>query len=243
MIERLYDYPGYLLRFRETEKKPTDRAFLLLHGFPASRGSKNLDLADWLLRHFGRDVYLPHYRGLGESPGPFSFSASIDEATAIARQFAPGPKSLAVIGHSWGGLVATNVTNRVPELVTSLHLLSPFCAFVENDPLEEWMAARIRDELPHLFGKRTEAEIRADLEAVKATCLPMNLAKGLDASIPVAILQSRLDDTTPAVVTRRFAEALPKKPRYRELESDHSFTTGRVELGQALIADIEAVES
>lgn len=244
MIERILDYPGYLIRFRP--EKASDRPILLLHGFPAVRATKNLDLADWLFRHFDRDVYLLHYRGLGESPGNFRFSASIDEATAVAKRLAGGDsptRNLTVVGHSWGGFVATNVAARLPDRVRALVLLSPFVAPGAPGPSEDWFVEDVRKELPTVFGTQTEAEVRADWDRVKATSLPATVAASLADDLPVGVLQSKPDDVTPASKTKALLPKLPGTPLYRELDLDHSFSQDRRGLARELASMLETLEA
>jgi pimeloyl-ACP methyl ester carboxylesterase len=239
MIERVLEHSGYLLRFRSS--RPDGAACLLLHGFPAHRGTKNLDLADQLFRRFDRDVYLLHYRGLGDSPGAFRFTASVDEATEVARRVTESraPKrSLVVVGHSWGGLVATNVAARLPDRVAALVLLSPF---VFPGAEEEWIVHKVRRELPGVFGDASDDAIRADWERIKTTSLPALVAPSLAPDLPVAVLQSRLDPITPAERTRSLLSHLPGEPLYEEIALDHSFAEDRGAMTRAVASLIERI--
>ena len=240
MIERVLNHPGYLLRFRSTQ--PGGHAFLLLYGFPAARGTKNLDLADQLFRHFDRDVYLLHYRGLGESPGGFRFTASIEEAEDVARHVAGAnrrPRRVVLVGHSWGGLVATNVAARRPGCVAGLVLLSPF---VTPGAEEHYLVHEVRRELPSVFGAASDDEILEDWERIKAKHLPRLVAPRLAGDLPIAILQSQVDPLTPAERTRALLPLLPGSPLYEEIALDHSFTEDRGWMTRTVIALIERLQ-
>ncbi len=239
MIERVTEYPGYLVHFRP--ESPTDTAVLLFHGFPANRNTKNLDLADVIHQRLGCHVFLLHYRGLGESPGEFSFRASIEEATGIVDRVHRDwvPKRLVVIGHSWGGLVSMNVTASRSEMVHQLVLMSPLCDLDKTHSLYGWITRDVRNECPGLYGNRTEGEVKTDIDYVIANHNPAKVVKRFRPDMPVTLIQAGLDDTTPPRAARALLEHFPTRPEYIELPMDHSFTESRRELAETILRTLE----
>lgn len=103
-----------------------ERAVLFLHGFPAEAG-KNEDIALKIAESLGCDTYVPHYPGLGENQGEFSFQgcilSSIELAQTLLKRF--HYTKLDLVGHSWGGFVAYHLASILKE-TQSLVLLAPF---------------------------------------------------------------------------------------------------------------------
>lgn len=233
MIERITDYPGYLIRFRPEK---FSRVFFLLHGLPANRNTKNLDMAEYLSQKENACVYILHYRGLGESRGAFLFTQSIQEATAVARKIAAMHPDfpLSLIGHSWGGMIATNILHHAPQLLKQVILISPFCSTQKDGPLYTWLLEGIRDECPGIYGDLSQKEIEGDLKEFWDHHLPLNLAPSLDVEVDLGVIQALRDDTTPPANTKAFCAKLKKTPRYFELDTDHSFTEKRIELFKTL---------
>ena len=85
-----------------------------------------------LLRAVGHEVFTPTYTGLGERA--HQASPAVDLETHIKDVLAviecEDLKDMIVVGHSYGGMVATGVTDRVPERVQQLIYLD---AFVPGD--------------------------------------------------------------------------------------------------------------
>ena len=239
MIERVTEYPGYLIHFRP--EKPSDTAVLLFHGFPANRNVKNLDLADVLYRERGYHVFLLHYRGLGESTGTFSFRQTIEEAIGIVdrvhRDLAP--KKLIVIGHSWGGLVGMSVAASRSEMVHQLILLSPLCDLDKTHGLYGWIVRDVRQEFLGIYGDKSEEEVKADIDYVIANHSPAKVVERFRPDMPVTLIQAGFDDTTIPRAAKALLEHFPTRPHYVELPMDHSFTESRRELAETILRAIE----
>ncbi len=244
MIERVTDYPGYLIRFRP--EQPSRRAILLFHGFPAYRNVKNLDLADCLYRHFQRDVFLLHYRGLGENrDGVFRFTDALHEAFAVVDRIVDkdGFEPITVIGHSWGGLVAVNAAATRPQKIHVVLLLSPLCDLDPKQGLYPWVLHGVRQEVPDVYGDRSEADIVTDIEAVRREFSPMEKVPNLAPHLRFGIIQARQDESTPAAATKAMAARFARAPLYRELNLDHSFREDRRALANEVIGMLENLES
>lgn len=235
MIKRVTEYPGYLIQF--SADAPTENAILMFHGFPATRGVKNLDIADYLHHHYKQDVYLLHYRGLGESLGVFKFTDSLNEASRVIEMLTENGrhKKIRLVGHSWGGLVSLNAADRHSALIESIVLISPFCDVQKSDPLYDWFVNDVRTELRHIFGNMTEAEIEKDFDVILENHLPKFIAPRLSASLPIGIVQASRDDVTPTATLKTVLPLFKTHPKYIELDQDHSFTQNRKELAETVI--------
>jgi pimeloyl-ACP methyl ester carboxylesterase len=81
-----------------------------------------------LLRAAGHEVFTPTYTGLGERA--HHASPAVDLETHIRDVLGvvefEGLRDIALLGHSYGGMVATAVADRVPERVKQLIYLDAF---------------------------------------------------------------------------------------------------------------------
>jgi pimeloyl-ACP methyl ester carboxylesterase len=232
VIERLTDHDGYLIRF--SSGKPSPRAVLFLHGFPAHRGVKNLDLAQWVHEETGETTYVLHFRGLGESRGTFGFCDSVREATAVFDRLVSRERhqTVALVGHSFGGMVALNVAHTRPTHTDVAVLLSPLCYMEEGDPIYRWILEDSPKDWPGVFGTKTRSELVADMNEIGQKHLPSVLAPQISEGLRLAILQSATDDVTPALRARAILPSFRRPPEYLELPLDHSFTQDRALLAR-----------
>lgn len=235
MIERLTDFDGYLIRF--TADRPSPRAVLFLHGFPAHRGVKNLDLADTTFREIGDTAYVLHFRGLGESRGTFGFQDSIREATDVIDRLVSryGHERVAVVGHSFGGMVALNAAAARPDRTDRVLLLSPLCHMEEGDSLFRWLLDEAPNEWPGVYGSQTREALLADIQAMGRSHLPSVIAPDFPDGIKLGLIQSATDTVTPAVRARELLGRFRRKPEYLELALDHSFTENRQLLARHVV--------
>jgi pimeloyl-ACP methyl ester carboxylesterase len=110
----------------------SDPLFLFLHGGP---GESNLWLAHHTMKELERHFVCVNWdqRGAGKSllPGPDPSSMTIeqlyeDTVDLIKLLLARFEKEkLLLLGHSWGGLLATKVAARYPELLHAVILMNP----------------------------------------------------------------------------------------------------------------------
>jgi pimeloyl-ACP methyl ester carboxylesterase len=81
-----------------------------------------------MLRAAGHEVFTPTYTGLGERA--HHASPAVDLETHIKDMLGviefEGLRDIALLGHSYGGMVATGVADRVPERVKQLIYLDAF---------------------------------------------------------------------------------------------------------------------
>lgn len=109
---------------------------LLLHGVPETSLMWR-DLLPELVRD--RVVLAPDLKGLGgsEARGPYDVSTLVRELVALVRHEVGGDGSeVDVVGHDWGGTLATVMATRHPELVRRLVVIN--APYRHVDYLRAW---------------------------------------------------------------------------------------------------------
>jgi pimeloyl-ACP methyl ester carboxylesterase len=110
-----------------------------------------------LLRAAGHEVFTPTYTGLGERAHLVSRSINLDThiADVLGVIECEGLSEIVLVGHSYGGMVATGVADRVPERVSKLVYLDAFVP--ENgQSLSDLLPAPVR------AGRQEAAPIQGD---------------------------------------------------------------------------------
>ena len=81
-----------------------------------------------LLRAAGHEVFTPTYTGLGERAHQSSRAVTLDThiADVLGVIDCEDLKDIVLVGHSYGGMVATGVADRVPERIAKLVYLDAF---------------------------------------------------------------------------------------------------------------------
>ena len=100
------------------------RPLLVLHGGPAVN-----DYSDWFAAELtGWDALRYTQRGVAPSAtdGPFTIERHVADALAVLDQH--GVAAATVLGHSWGGYLAMQLTARAPGRVSALVLAEPLGA-------------------------------------------------------------------------------------------------------------------
>jgi pimeloyl-ACP methyl ester carboxylesterase len=130
----------------------SDPLFLFLHGGP---GESNLWLAHHTMKELERHFVCVNWdqRGAGKSllPGPDPSSMTIeqlyeDTVDLIKLLLARFEKEkLLLLGHSWGGLLATKVAARHPELLHAVILMNPMIDNRRGEDISyRWVLERAR---------------------------------------------------------------------------------------------------
>ena len=146
----LNGYPQWVLVRGHDVSKPL---FLFIHGGP---GESNLWLAHHTMKELERDLVCVNWdqRGAGKSllPGPDPATMTIEQfyedtltlIELLLRRF--DRQKLLLLGHSWGGLLATMIAERHPELLHGVILMNPTIATRRGEDLSyRWALERARE--------------------------------------------------------------------------------------------------
>ncbi len=223
----------------------SDEAFLLLHGFPAERGNKNVDIAERMSRAFDADAYVIHYAGLGRSRGSFTFEKSIEDSIAYAASLVSGHgyRRLHVIGHSWGGWTAANVYGNLGSARGALALLAPFTSVGPGADDARALARYFLEQHPHIFPADSLDRVSLDLTRARDALNPAAAIARLrpGEADRILVIRARRDDLIPRDAIDAFVAALAaspaaSSPAYIEFDSDHRFAADRGRLNETLAA-------
>lgn len=128
--------------------------YVLIHGSWA--GGWNWDLLRPLLERDGDRVLAPTLLGLGEGERPSPEIGLEDHISQVCDLLvAEDVRDAVLVGHSYGGMVITGVTARVPERVARLVYVDAFVPGPGESPGD------ILGFLPEVFDQLTEAGLAA----------------------------------------------------------------------------------
>jgi len=139
--------PGYMLCAQQLYSKAygnsRNQPVIFLHGGPG--GNATLFEATTAARLADSGFYVIVYdrRGEGRSPDPkatLTYQEAFDDLNSIYRKY--GLKQAALIGHSFGGLVATLYTRQYPQKVSRLVLAGALFAQQET---YDWILSNAGD--------------------------------------------------------------------------------------------------
>jgi pimeloyl-ACP methyl ester carboxylesterase len=145
-----------------------------------------------------------------------------------------GLRSPAVVGHSFGGMMAAELAATCPERVSQLVLISPIGLWRDDAPVENWMIITPATDLPNylfsdpqgpaaaqMFAIPEDPEVRvsAQLQLIWSMACTGKFVwpipdKGLKKRIhritaPTLIIWGKQDRLVPAVYAQEFADRLP----------------------------------
>ncbi len=214
---------------------PSEKTYILFHGFPAQIGNRNQDIALAIHQATGSDVYMLHYKGLEPSDPQFSFVYSVEESEIFIAELLKkyNYKKINIIGHSWGGLVAINVAATIDKKLDQLILLNPFNTFPEK-PVLEYITDEVGKSYPHIFTGLSKTNIMLDLEVAQNQNNPKLFVQDIQAE-SIVVIQSIEDNEVPVETTRSFIQHIPKA-KYIEIDSNHDLSINR-EMVLKLILD------
>lgn len=134
------------------------RPMLVLHGGPDFNHRYLLPEMDGLSHAFKLIYYDQRGRGrsaAGIAPEDITIESEIDDVDAIRKHF--GFRTMALLGHSWGGLLSLEYASRHPERVACLVLLNTAPA-----RHSDWMLLRERR-------RALESHVLATMQAIAST--------------------------------------------------------------------------
>jgi proline iminopeptidase len=172
---RSVDIPGGSVRVRVAEGN--EPIALLLHGGPGG--------TDYLFKFFARPLQMMGWRAVSfiqrgspgsPSDGPFTIDAMVDDVERVRESLGADGEKIAIVGHSWGGLLATCYAARHPERIARLALICPV------GPDDKWRGpfrreirrrlspadVAITDELLAEANKQSDPQARAQLLVKRA---------------------------------------------------------------------------
>jgi pimeloyl-ACP methyl ester carboxylesterase len=219
----------------------SQRTFLVCHG--AWGGGWSWKKVHPLMRAAGHRLLTPTYTGLGErahlANPAIDLETHIDDVLNVIRY--EDLHDIVLLGHSYGGMVATGVADRARECIAQLIYLD---AFVPGDGqclldfLPESERQRMREGTAASDGWRippnpTPADTPpADLEWLKARRVPMPF-KCFETRLKLAHGETRLPRSyvyatriAPTDVFGQFATRAKVEPGWRYFEIDASHSPG-----------------
>lgn len=146
---------------------------IYLHGGPAEGSQGLAHTAGPLLEHKLRMIYFDQ-RGAGHSDRPddasrYTMELVIQDIERLRRQL--GVERLALLGHSYGSILAMEYASRFPEHVTRMLLVG---AVVDQRVVTNLECQRLKTESPEAYALAVKA---AD-QPGDAECIPMEGVKG-----------------------------------------------------------------
>jgi pimeloyl-ACP methyl ester carboxylesterase len=221
---------------------------ILFHGLPGNE--QNLDLAQ-ALRRAGWTVVTFHYTGSWGSGGTFTLQNGYADADALRRHLADpevakrwgvDPQRTLLVGHSYGGAVASYAA-RDPRGLLGVALLAPWdfayearqWASLSKDKLHAAAEAGFDDVPGRLAGATPDslaAEIVRDGERLGLTTGAEALA-----GLPTLVVTAEHDgeDCKAETLLPAMRKASARSLVATQLATDHSFNSHRVALAALLV--------
>jgi len=211
---RSVEIPGGSVRVREADGD--EPVALLLHGGPGG--------TDYLFKFFARPLRDLGWRAVGivqrgspgsPSDGPFTIDAMVEDIERVRRALGPDAEQIALVGHSWGGLLACCYAARYPERLKRLCILCPVGPDEKwRDPFNQEIKRRLSPEdfaeterLLEQANQESDSDRRAQL-LVKRASLQMMTYYGLrhrDGKPGLAHLEIRVREAITEDMTRLYA--------------------------------------
>jgi pimeloyl-ACP methyl ester carboxylesterase len=220
---------------------------LLLHGLPGYE--TNGDLAQ-SIRRAGWNVLLFHYRGTWGTAGTFSQAAAVEDAAEAVRflrdpanvaKYRIDPRSLVVIGHSFGGFLAAYEGSHDPDIKAIAVISAVNLGTINLDPKEKETRLKRWDSQLHPVRGATATELFAEAERHAKDWDYIQWAEAMHTR-PVLLIEA--DDQNHADM-EALASALRQKGAVKleqtAIATDHSFSDHRIELQSIVIKWLETL--
>jgi proline iminopeptidase len=196
------------LHFRDIGEGPS---IVVLHGGPDFDYDYLLPELDRLAERF-RVIYYDQ-RGRGRSadgvrPGDVTVESEMDDLEHVRRHF--GLESMAVLGHSWGGVLAMEYASRHPERLTHLILMNTAPASHEDAQAfrRHLRSSRPAGDLERMQFLAATAEFRAGDLDVESEYYRIHYRPALHAPelLDLLVPRLRMNFTPERVLTARAIE-------------------------------------
>lgn len=240
--------------FRSTRRSGQHLTFVLVSG--AWHGAWCWQRLVPLLRSRGHRVIAPDLLGMGRDPTPIgevTLSRWVDQIVElIAAEKAP----VILVGHSRGGIIISEVAERIPERIDRLVYLTAFllpanatlATFaralpnrVPATPIQGGSVLNLNDAIERFYNTTPKRWIEVAQQSVgPEPTAPSNTALKISEHrfglVPRAYIECRQDKAIPLSVQRSMQRVLPCNPVIA-LNTDHSpFLSAPRELAHALEA-------
>ncbi|MGQ9542637.1 MAG: alpha/beta hydrolase [Candidatus Bathyarchaeia archaeon] len=173
-------------------EKPS--SVLILHGFPGIE--KNYDLAYALCQN-GLASMIFHYRGCWGSGGTYSFLGCLDDAVKameeLTRREDVCGDNVAVVGHSFGGLVAIHLSAHTKKARATV-AISPLANIEENLPIQSRKLI-FRRGIPFVKGL-TMRRAMTEFDTIARSHDPITYVNEVSPS-PILFIHGSDDDIVP----------------------------------------------
>ncbi len=221
--------------YREfSSEKHSDTVVIFFHGFPADSG-KNEDIAEQISVAFGFSTYIFEYSGLGNSSGDFSLSNSIKESESFIKYIITSKKiqRLVVVGHSWGGLVAINLIEKIPEISEAI-LLAPLVLLPEEETAKITLLEFISYEKEIRKKQYCIEQLMEEFYFIKRNCSPLQkLTPITKRNMKIAIIQGNADDVCPVSGAIELQQKIGASAKLIRISAGHWFEN-RIQLMAAV---------
>lgn len=230
-------------------------ALVFLHG---GWGPQWGEFQDALAREF--TVYAPDHPGTSE--GDPEAHRPLDDMWDLALYYDElldklGLTAPVLVGHSFGGMVASEIAANFPKRVGKLVLIDSLGLWLDDSPIRNYMVTPIAELIPMIFADPSHPAVGAlvpspaDAEAMIRThwalgvtgkyCWPLP-DKGLRKRIhritaPTLILWGKQDKLTPPVYAREFANLIKGAKVEMVDKASHMLPVEQAQAAARLVAD------
>lgn len=253
-IDRVHPAVGEGLQFMSAGKRVNAMLYLpggagphpaviLLHGLPGNE--QNLDLARAMQRA-GWAVVTFHYRGSWGSGGAFTLAGGCEDVDALLRDISSSagrgkwhidPRRMVIMGHSYGGFVASCAARRHPELA-AIGLIAPWDISYDAREFSKLSEREARARAPSIFndvdGRLTGADAQSLVQAIRTGGRSLSLAAAAPALSGRSVLLATATHDDPDDQAADLRAALANMPTarltYRLFDTDHGFDDHRIAL-------------